>query len=64
MKKNIMFIRKRKKPRIKYYDDINGNYDDVDAVLMIIRMTKNFQKMIMIIMIMMKNVIKIKIIKE
>ena len=34
------------------------------TILMIMWMTKNFQKMIMIIMIMMKNAIKIKITKK
>ena len=34
------------------------------TILMIMRMTKNFQKMIMIIMIMMKNAIQIKITKK
>ena len=58
---------KKKKPRKKYYDDIDADYDDVDddmTILMMMQMTKNFLKTVMIIMIMMKNAIKIKITKK
>ena len=64
MKKNIMFIQKRKNKEKNIMMTLMATMMTLMTILMIMRMTKSFQKMIMIIMIMMKNAIKIKITKK
>ena len=62
MKKN-MLIQKRKKQK-NFMMTLMAIMMTLMTILMIMRMKNNFQKMIIIIMIMMKNTIKIKITKK
>ena len=55
---------KKKKPRKNIMMRLMASMMTLMTILMIMRMTKNFQKMIMIIMIMMKIAIQIKITKK
>ena len=64
MKKNITFIRKRKNQEKNIMMTSMAIMMTLMTILMIMRMTKNFKKMILIIMIMMKNAMKLKITKK
>ena len=64
MKKNITFIRKRKNQEKNIMMTSMAIMMTLMMILTIMRMTKNFKKMILIIMIMMKNAMKLKITKK